>query len=162
MLSRNGAQISVGQLKLQEVTFLRLFPLIWKQRHLSADVLTGTDSFLLNAAVTSQKLVSLTCLLYPATIGPEVRSSEKAWTGQLEVVKRLLILPSAEGGFYLKCVEMGIPKVNVELVEKMRVRVVPNSRFPLILLVALPFVSVLLRRDLPFWRRLAAAPLLKT
>lgn len=91
--------------------------------------------FLLNAAVTSQTLVSLTCLLYPATIGPGVRSTEKARTGQLEVVKRLLILPNAEGGFYLKCAETGIPKVNVELVGKMRVKVVPNNRFHLILVV---------------------------
>lgn len=86
-------------------------------------------------AVTSQTLVSLTCLLYPATIGPGVRSTEKARTGQLEVVKRLLILPTAEGGFYLKCAETGIPKVNVELVGKMRVKVVPNNRFHLIVVV---------------------------
>lgn len=91
--------------------------------------------FLLNAAVTSQTLVSLTCLLYPATIGPGVRSTEKARTGQLEVVKRLLILPTAEGGFYLKCSGTGIPKVNVEFVGKMRVKVVPNNRFHLILVV---------------------------
>lgn len=139
MLSGNGAQISVGLLELQEVTFLRLFcalPLNLETKDVFLPTFRREQTvFLLNAAVTSQTLVSLTCLLYPATIGPGVRSTEKARTGQLEVVKRLLILPTAEGGFYLKCVETGIPKVNVELVGKMRVKGVPNNRFHLILLV---------------------------
>lgn len=119
MLSGNRAQICGGLLKPHEMTFLRLFcalPLNLETKTSFCWCFEESKQFF--AAATSQNVGQSYVPLVPATIGSGVWSTEKATTGQSEVVKRLLILPSAEGGFYLKCAERGIPEVGVELVEK--------------------------------------------